>query len=114
MNESELNEKLAVWAGFKPIDNCENDGHSVVHEWRTWRWPDGKVSDAIPDFLDSLDDCFKWLVPKLDFMQLQVVSSMPTVFATAEGSNGIYSETARTAAVALCSAIERVIDGGAK
>lgn len=54
--EQELNKKLAEWAGFKENWNRELG--------RTWDYPDGSNNWFPIDFTQSLDACFKWLVPK--------------------------------------------------
>ena len=59
MNE-ELNKKLAEWAGF------------YVDKYGLWKTPNSEpyVEDGFgcwliaPRFTESLDACFKWLVPK--------------------------------------------------
>ncbi len=53
MNE-ELNRKLALWAGWT-IGNNTGITHYYIN-------PDGDAED-IPNFVESLDACFKWLVP---------------------------------------------------
>jgi len=71
MENKELNKKLAEWAGFEWIADSENN------EWGIWQRPDGikithngeriysdSKSRYLPNFTESLDACFKWLVPK--------------------------------------------------
>jgi len=57
VSNEELNKKLAEWAGFREEFELETgDGF--------WVYPDGRGND-LPNFTQSLDVCFKWLVPKL-------------------------------------------------
>ncbi len=59
MNEQELNIKLAEWAGFTGVELSGN---------YLWGLEPGKVYKdgrvRLPVFTQSLDACFKWLVPK--------------------------------------------------
>lgn len=49
----ELNKKLAEWAGFYCLEGL-------------WTIRDEDVLEVrLPDFTQSLDACFKWLVPKV-------------------------------------------------
>jgi hypothetical protein len=59
MNEQELNKKLAEWAGFRQIGKL-TEHH---HPWWVGK-NDCYLFDELPDFTQSLDACFKWLVPK--------------------------------------------------
>jgi len=59
-SEQELNRKLAEWAGFRPFPQKGWEGEYAPPEgvqvvWTTFR----------PRFTQSLDQCFKWLAPKL-------------------------------------------------
>jgi len=111
----ELNKKLAEWAGFKKS--------SLYVE--QWIYPDigesGKLDelfDDVPNFTDSLDACFKWLVPKLKrvglwttpkgFFRWEVISLDKDNYY-----NSYYAERGNPA-LALCRAIEKLIDGEKK
>ncbi len=65
MDEQELNKKLAEWAGFW-YDKTTTTGLVMEIGWRN---PEGKPLHGqhpsyLPNFSQSLDACFKWLVPK--------------------------------------------------
>lgn len=51
-----LNEKLAKWARWEMISTI------------CWQAPNGDLLDE-PDFTESLDLCFKWLIPD-DYQQI--------------------------------------------
>lgn len=93
MNE-ELNKKLAEWAGVKP--------HPV--------YPTGY---DYPYFTDSLDACFKWLVPKLESYELKLNYKKHCAWVKLPTK---YTEfgMAETPALALCLAIEKLIDKEAR
>lgn len=110
--EQELNKKLAKWAGcYEAI----NKYTGLV----CWWYPDGYIhgSAAPPQFTDYLDLCFKWLVPKLNDMGEKVrMISQPRsggAFFCAVGGKYLAHACvyAETPALALCKAIEKLIDG---
>lgn len=112
----ELNEKLARWAGLQI--RLATDEH--------YHWFDGDdicssvvLEDGVEyiPFTDSLDACFKWLVPKL--RQVTMSNSivhpegwMVDIFAG--GGVGKLldrsSGAAKTPSLALCLATEQLID----
>jgi len=99
MNE-ELNKKLALWAGFAK--------HRQFSDW--WYRPDGRDISRLPRFTSSLDACFKWLEPKLLSYQLNNWgNNNHHCVIHREGVNyvGAY---AKTPALALCLAIEKLIE----
>jgi len=53
MENQELNEKLAKWAGFEP------DAYG-------WLYPDKSWWRFLPYFDTDLNACFKWLVPNVE------------------------------------------------
>ncbi len=61
MNEQKLNKKLAEWAGLKQVPRY--DGTDMSNP--LWLYPDGNHDNLCPGFTQSLDACFKWLVPKV-------------------------------------------------
>ena len=106
MNEQKLNEKLARWAGFRPATQGEYSPGSTPQpdmERRGWgiMYPDGQIKWYLPSFDSSLNSCFKWLVPKLD--QAQYYEVLRSIKVKTE-----------TPALAICLAIEKLIDGGSK
>lgn len=97
---AEKNKKLAEWAGFVGIIDYPNKA-SIGH-------PSTKSGLFIKlDFTQSLDACFKWLVPKLsDYF---IGSSVDGHTATVWNISYSYGAKAETPALALCKAIERLI-----
>jgi len=107
--EKELNEKLAKWAGFKPPHpNCGNPRHMMEPETEPYA---GCV--LIPNFTNSLDAIFKWLVPKTQGCSLYYYKSdnkwRAGVGYNREGGGEEYYD--EDPALALCRAIEKLIDG---
>lgn len=106
----ELNQKLAEWAGFKEI-NCKPP-YTVLFLW--WLSPKKDRLDKLPDFTTSLDACFKWLVPKLENTHSWIFGKNINGFAMTIWSKAdvviIITGEADTPALALCKAIERLID----
>jgi len=96
-----LNKKLAEWAGLK------------------WKLGDlGGFADEYgylqPYFTQSLDACFKWLVPKLGkypCIKFDFEDGLVFAYVCADDDKNAYG-SAETAALALCLAIERLIDNG--
>ena len=109
--EVELNEKLARWAGFK------RDGAAISG----WVNPSGDSAQyGLPDFPNSLDACFKWLVPKLvadsplDVVLLTSGYGGATTYTAMLCPTGVTDskavEKASTPALALCRAIAKIVD----
>jgi len=116
MDEQYLNKKLAEWAGWKDItdspfgmiafDPLEKQG-AVLYKRN------------VPDFTQSLDACFKWLVPKMleslrpvSILAYPVSGKYPNIGFHCElnGSAKDHYAEAGTPALALCLAIEKLID----
>ena len=96
----ELNRKIAEWCGWKPRINYNDPVTSEEHP---------------PDFTTSLDACFEYIVPKLlrdghDFA-LYNTSERFAVEILPEFDEAVESETP---ALALCLAVEKLIDGEMK
>ena len=113
---NELNKKLAEWAGFH---YQEEDGY----HYRGWIYADSLnqsrryISEL--NFTQSLDACFKWLVPKIDKTHHLTIELNWNRFTTElyllDGfGSGKYVGEAETPALALCLAIEKLIDGECK
>ena len=111
INEQELNKKLAEWAGFTyrdtPHGNC-------------WTDPDGMPHfdplSRTASFPQSLDSCFKWLVPlaineltKIGHFAPATMKLFQLWYDELVTLAGDSSNTKR-AALALCLAIEKLID----
>lgn len=128
--EQELNKKLAEWAGFKRLLRAGSKDRYY------WEIPDGRQrveEDFLPDFTQSLDACFKWLVPRLKelcscnnghsdndlYMDLRLCDGqgwtksgwmcVVRCYRSIASVDGIESP-----ALALCLAIEKLIDSEAK
>jgi hypothetical protein len=112
MADQELNKKLAEWAGFQLSQGATSNHPYTIA-------PDGTVlgiaHPAPLNFTSSLDACFKWLVPKL--WDSGVIS-----LRIAQDKEGKYwafilpvcEVEGETPALALCKAIEQLIDGESK
>ena len=118
----ELNKKLAEWAGFTKADIRKRYYFKVGGE-RVPKWypPDSEYSIHLPAFTDSLDACFKWLVPKLkpEAIKLVPVNDGITTYAEKWGCViipegwGFHTSVIADSpnpALALCKAIEKLID----
>jgi len=101
VNELELNKKLAEWAGINSIPM-----EKIYYDHTT------EIFEELPDFTQSLDACFKWLVPKLDYVEIKMnVAPSGDVFWNAHiEAEYKKSVTSETPALALCYAIEKLID----
>ena len=104
---NELNEKLAKWAGFKfRLSASENP-----HYWTYYSEEVGLISmNELPGFTNSLDACFRWLVPRLA-KDYWIIIDPPNktviiVYGFVQEAEGI----GETSALALCRAIEKIID----
>jgi len=116
MNEQqlqELNKKLAEWVGIAYEDFCTGE------EYKHWIHREDGVIDFVsvylPNFTQFLDTCFKWLVPSAlekitkrgfipPIMKLFQLWYDELVTLTRDSSN------TEQAALALCLAIEKLID----
>ena len=112
MNEQELNKKLAEWAGFEfSHRNTGALGRSA--DW--WIYPNGGYTSELPGFTQSLDACFKWLVPKLNNCELTSFHKSTLTLryhftSGAKEDGNTYWSYGNTPALALCLAIEKLID----
>ena len=116
----ELKEKLAKFARFKSI--CAK---SKPFEWLWWLSPQGERLRELPNFPESLDACFKGLVPKLKSLLDRETARIRLEYSQRkEGEWLFYFEDyiphshhyayGETPALALCKAIEKLIDGAGK
>ena len=103
----ELDKKLAEWAGIEQMRNGF-----------FWMTPSKDMIQGCPNFTQSLDACFKWLVPKLFAVAIHTIwTSIDTVYKDTymavayRNSDDDYRATELTPALALCKAIEKLIDG---
>ena len=117
----ELNKKLAEWAGFK--------WEFAYHDFYKLVAPDGGQLDltafrvgsyaTCPNSTESLDACFKWLVPNIKgewSISVGKHTDRPTYYGRIQGfyfdSPQYRGDSNESPALALCLAIEKLIDGG--
>lgn len=99
MDEQELNKKLAEWVG---VDS----------------FPIYPTGYDYPDFTQSLDACFKWLVPRLAEWSIsnkerdegEVLPYAEIGYRNDSNKWSYFEEWAETPSLALCLAIEKLID----
>ena len=99
----ELNKKIAEWCGFKG----KLAGIVGVAGEK-----EGKLVYEIPDFTTSLDACFEYIVPKLEIATLDWQGGHYMVWVKVAGISYIASDN--SPALALCRAVEKLIDGECK
>ena len=108
LNLVELNEKIAKWSGFW-------QKHTPTSDY--WHFPEtlgGRVySWNPPRFVESLDACFEYIVPKLKLMYLTIWEGFEVHLAirTPNDRYKVYIGKSETSALALCRAVEKLIDG---
>ena len=107
MDEQKLNRKLAEWAGLIAEIHVEAE-----RKWERFHAPDGSFHPLI-DFTQSLDACFKWLVPKY----AEIIAQEHPVWDEEGIIHYLFRswlrEKRRTKfdfTLALCLAIEKLID----
>jgi len=113
---NELDKKLAKWAGF----TYDEDAEFVNGMWvdrSKWMSPDRIVFYGGPVFTDSLDLCFQYLVPKCGHVGLSTAdkyfdASVWPKYPDSEYDGVMTMEAAP--ALALCKAIEKLIDAEGK
>ena len=122
MNEQELNKKLAEWAGFQFIRVDLTPFHKKPDDYQTnywyafnhWVYPDGtKTKGNCPDFIQSLDACFRWLVPKYiaEICKLPMgLTSIMSIYAYLFAEWLKVMQDKVEPPLALCLAIEKLID----
>ena len=103
----ELNKKLAEWIGFKLVEKA--------HHADIWESPNGTRYEGLPHFTFSLDACFKWLVPKLGKIIIQLDNTAKLWYCSLvmeDMQSRMFTVRAETPALALCKAIEKLIAEG--
>lgn len=99
----ELNEKRAKWVGFRHLNPDEVFGLNP-DEW--WHYPEGGFQHELPPFTESLDACFKWLVPKY-LMEFGEDATLELLTEWAQSLILVYSID--QGAAILCKLIDTVI-----
>ena len=127
---NDLNKKLLKWAGWvctmpEYTDYSKDPPLYYEGSWR-FNCEDGcNIQLPIPpDFTDpdlGIAHCFKWLVPKLKPKKLIMETyyegaklCYSVTVLSEKQSGGIWSGNDKDPALALCKAIEKLIDGRAK
>jgi len=67
----EINMRLATLAGFKTdlptaFNESKPEITHVARYWWEWLYPDGIIHETIPDFVNDLNACVKYLGPKFE------------------------------------------------
>jgi len=112
----ELNKKLAEWAGFIFDEGAE---YGIPPILGLWYAPDNNQIGypELPQFTQSLDACFKWLVPKVVGGDSYTVDIRTEKYQTWVHliahyyMDKSYDTQDKEPALALCLAIEKLIDG---
>ena len=116
MDNQKLNEKLAKWAGLKDVQVfLDHAGRTAKIQFE--KPQHSQVYEVTEPFTNSLDACFKWLVPKLSPIYVVTITNHCGydgwgVELSLIGHNSIFYSEDRTPALGLCLAIEKLIDEG--
>ena len=105
-----LNLKLAEWAGFKLKIVRDDDGKQIGSYIVFGEYEENTTRKAFPNFPESLDAIFQWLVPKLDRITIEKTPYNTEWLAYIEILDSSTEAEAETPALALCKAIEQLID----
>jgi len=127
-NEQELKEKLAKFAGFAFVDlpyyyeetEGSEEGSYIARKIQQGYYKkDNLAYRSLPDFPKSLDACFEHLMPKA--VGLLADSDLSTTIEATYKLFGMWLKVISKSpynvdyeAMALCLAIEKVIDGEEK
>lgn len=117
MDEQELNKKLAEWAGWKLINPQANCACHL--NYSHWHDPTD-LGNRWPNFTESLEACFKWLVPKLGCIQVDTRTDLmgrPNGFAWSIKPDSPdtlmgnwYNGEDEQVSLGICLAIEKLIN----
>ena len=104
----ELNKKIAKWCGWSCMVH-------IAHPDCNGHWHFGGDFDNIPpDFTTSLDACFEYIVPKLETIGSICFNRTYNGGWQADLGHACFFANAETPAIALCRAMEKLIDGECK
>ena len=120
MNEQKLKEKVAKFAGFFRVtpEMLIKKSYREVKNMH-WHFPDGSPCHFLPNFPNDLTTCFKWLVPKGGIEEITFMFASNVVSCDIEVDYKFYEghvnvdsfkEAQKKSALALCLAIEKLID----
>ena len=134
-NKQELNKKLDKWAGFE-LKPTERSFNTIDWPYYSWYTPQGEIlwsEDMLPNFTNSLDAYYEWLEPKVKNLKglghpfiIKLVSGCgecgeysaeitnPTLWKESHHTSRYALEFSHNPALALCLAIEKLIDGESK
>ncbi len=109
----ELNKKIAEWCGFELIRGDYWKGYIQYSQY--WQFPTGRQDNVLPNFTTSLDACFEYIVPKLLdklWVDIQIDKDKVDVWINngLRGSDVVAHCVDKTPALALCRAVEELID----
>ena len=128
--KQKLNEKLAIWAGFRDVGfgyfRKYGEPEPITLIQRVYG---GKLTKAL-NFTDFPDACFKWLVPKSKMDTLWIINNLDSpipkieyCFGFTRGKDNVVvcwskdlpveeclSPICKTPALAFCLAVEKLID----
>jgi len=121
---SELNKKLAEWVGFKQMPEGKKGFHyERTHKVMNWMPPNAtewfESVHQVPNFTESLDDCFEWPVPEhiseITFMFASNcvscdIEDLDSNFFEGHVNTESIEEAWTKAPLALCLATEKLID----
>ena len=114
-----MNKKLLEFAGFIEADIKKHHYWDWRERLAKWTEPGTGYHVKPPDFTTDLSLCFKWLVPKLyerdyfyELLQWNAGQHKAIISKKTAGWATIVSDAvAGNPALALCSALEKLIDG---
>ncbi len=116
----ELNKKLGEWVGFE--FSWGSNGKLYDHRYiKTFSFPKDFIARSrffqpdcsnFPDFTHSLDACFRWLVPKLGYYLITDTNGKEEAMVWLDGD--VFEARGKTPTLALCKAIEKLIDWDSK
>ncbi len=115
----ELNLKLAKWAGLTQVNIFDVPNTYAEYGFMHFLTHDNKIAmDKL--FTESLDSCFKWLIPKLKqthaFILRNYVNTSTYEIETVGAMVGYTTQRALgdNPALTICLAINKLIDSEAK
>jgi len=112
-----MNKKIAEFAGFTRSGNKReyhwNEGVREQH----WLDPDGTITwgtygirGRLPDFERSMDACEKWVIPKLDYVEIKYSPGKLCPSVKVESNGLIRYGQDKTIPQAFCRAVEKLIE----
>ncbi len=81
MTDAETKEKIARSVGFEKRQSL------IVGAKSVWFYPDGTISEDLPDFPNNFDACLKWIAPNLIRWQVGTSNGKYKYYALIAGSD---------------------------